>query len=116
MTETRVEYRALVREPASFLASPSDRERGYTERWTHWGLSHEAVEKNDYDIVRSTETLMSRCPGGGDSQGPRPNLECGREAPYQQIVLVCGRGWGKQMALEQWEALWQEMFDNEEEE
>lgn len=34
----------------------------------------------------------------------------------QKIVLVCGRGWGKQMALEQWEALWHEMFDDEEEE
>ena len=57
MTETRVQYRALVRGPASFLASPEDQKRGFTRQWSHYGTSHEDVIRDSYELRRSTETL-----------------------------------------------------------
>lgn len=58
MTElrTRTEYRALVLRPASIYATPAERRRGYTERWTASGSSREAVLREDYDLCHSEET------------------------------------------------------------
>lgn len=64
---------------------------------------------------------MSPRPTTREPTTPPPNVPKGPagsstgSSGTTKIVLVCGRGWGKSMALEQWEALWQEMFDNEEE-
>lgn len=72
-------------------------------------------------VVRSRETKWIAPPGGGyNAEGPAkrgdpPTNPASASPPNQRIVLICGRGWGKQMALEQWEALWREMFDEENE-
>jgi hypothetical protein len=51
------EVRALVQTPASILASPPERRRGYVQRWTSPGPSPAAVRRDDYDLRRSEETL-----------------------------------------------------------
>ncbi len=53
---TRTEYRALVRAPASILATPAERKQGYTERWTSPGASSGAILQDDYDLRRSEES------------------------------------------------------------
>lgn len=60
-------------------------------------------------------------PSGGYSaegtakRGAPPKNPGSGSPPNQKIVLVCGRGWGKQMALEEWEALYREFMEQEEE-
>lgn len=55
-TETRSEWRALVRRPASILDSPEQREVGYVLEWTSYGDSSEAVKRDSYLLSRPEET------------------------------------------------------------
>lgn len=55
--------------------------------------------------------------GGYSAEGPAvrgtpPKNPGSGSPPNQRIVLACGRGWGKQMALEEWEALYRELMDD----
>lgn len=55
----------------------------------------------------------SKCPP--IERGDPPKNPGSGGPPNQKIVLVCGRGWGKQMALKEWETLYREFMDEKDE-
>jgi hypothetical protein len=60
----------------------------------------------------------SKCPPierGAPPKNPSSTSAGRKKEPVQKIVLVCGCGWGKQMTLEEWEALYREFMEQEEE-
>lgn len=58
-SEQWTEHRALVRTPASHLATPAERRRGYVEQWTLPGRSQEDVRRDDWSLRRTEESLAS---------------------------------------------------------
>lgn len=56
MTEQWIERRALVRTPASFLATRAEQRKGYVERWTAPARTCDDVRANDYELRRTEES------------------------------------------------------------
>lgn len=56
MSNTRTEYRAIYRIPASVLASPEEQVRGYVELATGYGEDKQQIRESTYELRRPMES------------------------------------------------------------